>query len=75
MLGGGAPFVESQQQEKNCKLGKGSGEYGWRTVFGQVVLGSENPEVNQMRTLPSQIPYLMGKKELHIDQYNPVLWC
>lgn len=69
MLGEGAPFVESQQEEKTASQGKaehwgwgmGAGEHGWRVEFGQSMPGSGNPGINQMWSSPPQTPPSYGR--------------
>lgn len=54
--------------EKNCRLGKGRREHGWRTGFEPAGLGSGNPEINQTKLLPSQTPTLSHRRGRAIDR-------
>lgn len=67
--------MKSQSGEKAPQIWEEQGivEHGWRIGFGQAVLGSGSPEMNQTWSLPPQTPpNLEGEAELWRDGHHPV---
>lgn len=54
--GRGTIFEVPVAEDRTTCLGRAGVVCGWRIGFGQAVPGSENPERNQTRSLPTQTP-------------------